>query len=167
MQILIKQAQGLLSASAKVLRCTCVIIYLYEYTTHTTYSNINKTLHGFRSHSSKTANIDREVWSGDKNRAVNYNLGSNSTVTISMGGENETDKQEAVKKVPVWMSHSTVEGAQEDSRVSYLQTLKTGFTMVQGPHIRRVQISHFCDWLCSSDSGERCEPWASCLTLLI
>ncbi|XP_048769872.1 general transcription factor IIE subunit 1-like [Ostrea edulis] len=69
-----------------------------------------------RSHSSKTANIDREVWSGDKNRAVNYNLGSNSTVTISMGGENETDKQEAVKKVPVWMSHSTVEGAQEDSR---------------------------------------------------
>jgi hypothetical protein len=82
-------------------------------------------LYGFRSHSSKTSNQEREVWSGDKNRAVNYNLGNNATVTIDMGGEGETNKQEAVKKVPVWMSQSTVEGAQEDGRVSVWQTIIT------------------------------------------
>lgn len=62
--------------------------------------------------------MERDVWSGDKNRTTNYNLGSDATVTISMGAENDAKKQETAKEVPVWMSQSTVEGGQEDSRVS-------------------------------------------------
>ncbi|XP_062584102.1 general transcription factor IIE subunit 1-like [Saccostrea cucullata] len=73
-----------------------------------------------RSHSSKTSNADRNVWSGDKNRSTNYNLGSDATVTISMGGEGETKKSEAVKEVPIWMSQSTVEGGQDESRSSFI-----------------------------------------------
>ncbi|XP_062573233.1 general transcription factor IIE subunit 1-like [Saccostrea cucullata] len=73
-----------------------------------------------RSHSSRTSNADRNVWSGDKNRSTNYNLGSDATVTISMGGEGETKKSEVVKEVPIWMSQSTVEGEQEDSRSSFV-----------------------------------------------
>lgn len=73
-----------------------------------------------RSHTSKSSNMERDVWSGDKNRTTNYNLGTDSTVTISMGAENDGKKQEAAKEVPVWMSQSTVEGGQEDSRSSYV-----------------------------------------------
>lgn len=82
------------------------------------YSNDNVYVGVYRSHTSKLSNIERDVWSGDKNRTTNYNLGSDSTVTISMGAENDGKKQEAAKEVPVWMSQSTVEGGQEDSRVS-------------------------------------------------
>lgn len=82
------------------------------------YSNDNVYVGVYRSHTSKSSNMERDVWSGDKNRTTNYNLGSDSTVTISMGAENDGKKQEAAKEVPVWMSQSTVEGGQEDSRVS-------------------------------------------------
>lgn len=74
-------------------------------------------LHFQRSHGSKSSNQERDIWSGDKNRNTNYNLGSDATVTISMGGE-DAKRQEAAKEVPIWMSKSTVEGGQEESRVS-------------------------------------------------
>lgn len=84
------------------------------------YSNDNVYVGVYRLYIFKLFNMERDVWSGDKNRIINYNLGLDFTVIISMGAENDGKKQEVVKEVFVWMLQSTVEGGQEDSRVSRL-----------------------------------------------
>lgn len=56
------------------------------------YSNDNVYVGVYRLYIFKLFNMERDVWSGDKNRIINYNLGIDFTVIISMGAENDGKK---------------------------------------------------------------------------
>lgn len=56
------------------------------------YSNDNVYVGVYRLYIFKLFNMERDVWSGDKNRIINYNLGLDVTVIISMGVENDGKK---------------------------------------------------------------------------
>lgn len=56
------------------------------------YSNDNVYVGVYRLYIFKLFNMERDVWSGDKNRIINYNLGLDFIVIISMGAENDGKK---------------------------------------------------------------------------